>query len=64
MKNFISTLKNKVTALAVRVHSNAVCAQTAIANDNGDFYISDGGKSHHRRGAGRSPAGSYDADLQ
>lgn len=44
MKNFISTLKNKVTALAVRVHSNAVCAQTAIANDAGDFYISDGVK--------------------
>ena len=44
MKNFISTLKNKVTALAVRVHSNAVCAQTVIANDNGDFYISDGVK--------------------
>lgn len=42
MKNFLSSLKNKVNALAVRVHSTAVCAQTAIANDNGDFYISDG----------------------
>lgn len=42
MKNFLSSLKNKVNALAVRVHSTAVCTQTAIANDNGDFYISDG----------------------
>lgn len=44
MKNFISALKNKVTALAVRVHSTAVCAQTTVTNDAGDFYISDGVK--------------------
>ena len=44
MKNFLSTLKNKVNALAVRVHSAAVCAQTTVTNDAGDFYISDGVK--------------------
>ncbi len=42
MKNFLSSLKNKVNALAVRVHSTAVCAQTTVTNDAGDFYISDG----------------------
>lgn len=42
MKNFLSSLKNKVNALAVRVHSAAVCAQTTVTNDAGDFYISDG----------------------
>lgn len=42
MKNFLSSLKNKVNALAVRVHSTAVCAQTTVTNDTGDFYISDG----------------------
>lgn len=42
MKNFISFLKNKVTALAVRVRSTSVCAQTTVTNDAGDFYISDG----------------------
>lgn len=42
MKNFFSALKNKVNALAVRVHSAAVCTQSAVTNDAGDFYISDG----------------------
>lgn len=42
MKNFLSSLKNKVNALAVRVHSTAVCAQRTVTNDAGDFYISDG----------------------
>ena len=40
MKNFLSSLKNKVNALALRVHS--VCTQSAVTNDAGDFYISDG----------------------
>lgn len=44
MKNFISTLKNKVTALAVRVHSAAVCTQAAVTDEGGDFYVSDGVK--------------------
>lgn len=42
MKNFLSSLKNKVNALAVRVHSAAVCTKSAVTNDAGDFYISDG----------------------
>ena len=42
MKNFLSSLKNKVNALALRVHSAAVCTQSAVTNDAGDFYISDG----------------------
>lgn len=42
MKNFLSSLKNKVNALAVRVHSTAVCTQAAVNNNAGDFYISDG----------------------
>lgn len=42
MKNFFSALKNKVNALVVRVHSAAVCTQSAVTNDAGDFYISDG----------------------
>ena len=42
MKNFFYALKNKVNALAVRVHSAAVCTQSAVTNDAGDFYISDG----------------------
>ena len=42
MKNFLSSLKNKVNALAVRVHSAAVCTQSAVTNAAGDFYISDG----------------------
>ena len=42
MKNFLSSLKNYVNALAVRVHSAAVCTQSAVTNDAGDFYISDG----------------------
>ena len=37
MKNFLSSLKNKVNALAVRVHSAAVCTQSAVTNDAGDF---------------------------
>ena len=42
MKNFLSSLKNKVNALALRVHSAAVCTQSAVTTDAGDFYISDG----------------------
>ena len=42
MKNFLSSLKNKVNALALRVHSAAGCTQSAVTNDAGDFYISDG----------------------
>lgn len=42
MKNFLSSLKNKVNALALRVHSAAVCTQSAVTNDAGVFYISDG----------------------
>ena len=42
MKNLLSSLKNNVNALALRVHSAAVCTQSAVTNDAGDFYISDG----------------------